>query len=204
MDDLGKRIRAQRRKRSLTLKQLAEMTGLSIGFLSEIERGVSEPSMASLRKIRESLGVSLLSFRDSEDEHRENNSLLSILAGRSNGAERYIQDARVVRAGQRKKLAYPGRPGFYELLTPDLNRLLEVLYFKMEPDFDTGPEPITDPPGEKCMVILSGQIDFRVYDEVYHLEAGDSLSYPAMAPVGWKVGPHEEVEGILIVTPPGF
>ncbi|MFP3928927.1 MAG: helix-turn-helix domain-containing protein, partial [Desulfobacteraceae bacterium] len=119
MDDLGKRIRAQRLKRSLTLKQLSEMTGLSIGFLSEIERGISEPSMASLRKIREALGVSLLSFRDSEDERQNNSHLLRILADPSQDPGRYIQDARVVRAGQRKKLAYPGRPGFYELLTPD-------------------------------------------------------------------------------------
>ena len=49
--DLGRRIRAARKKQGITLKQLAEQTGLSASFISEVERGISQPSMGSLRKI---------------------------------------------------------------------------------------------------------------------------------------------------------
>ena len=203
MDDLGRIIRSQRLKKGLTLKQLSGKTGLSISFLSEIERGVAEPSMASLRKIRQAVGTSLLSFRDEKRREQDNGNL--VLEDRNaSGADKYISDAKVVRQGQRKKLAYPGRSGFYELLTPDLNRQLEVLRFQMDPGYDSGPETFSDPPGEKCLVILSGGMEFTVSGEAFQLNAGDSLSYPAHAPVSWFVNSDEPVDAILIITPPGF
>jgi len=203
MDNLGTKIREFRRSRSMTLKQLAEAAKLSVSFLSEIERGLAQPSMASLKRIRKVLGISLLNLQDAENlAELPGSPPLETPLQPSRGP--YITDARVVKAGQRKKLAYPGRPGFYELLTPDLNRNLEVLYFKMESDFDTGPEVLLDPPGEKCMVLLNGEVEFRVGDEAFDLCAGDSLSYPADAPVSWTVRGDAPFEGILIVTPPGF
>lgn len=196
---MGSKIRQQRRKRSLTLKELSSRTGLSISFLSEIERGLAQPSMASLKKIRKALGISLLTFREGDRQAAD-----EVEINQAATAFKYINDVKLVRAGQRKKLAYPGRSGFYELLTPDLNRQLEVLYFRMPPGFDTGPEPLVDPAGEKCMVILAGRMIFKVDDEAYHLDAGDSLSYPADAPVSWKSIGDVDVEGILIITPPCF
>jgi transcriptional regulator with XRE-family HTH domain len=199
LDQIGKRIREYRRKRSLTLEQLAQAADLSVSFLSEIERGLAQPSFASIKKIRKALGVSLLSVLGQEDEQPNG-------AFTANGVprDRIITGPTLVRADQRKKLAYPGQPGFYELLTPDLNRQLEVLYFTMEPDSDTGPEPLLDPSGEKCMVILNGEVEFRVGDEVFHMNAGDSLSYPADAPVSWHAAGPDGAEGILIITPPSF
>ena len=138
MDDLGEKIRSERLKKPLTLKQLAEKTKLSISFLSEIERGLSQPSMASLRRISQALGISLLSFQDADagPSVPPDNQRLDIAPYPEPG--RYIKEVQVVRADQRKKLAYPGRSGFYELLTPDLNRQLEVLYLRMEPGFNSG------------------------------------------------------------------
>lgn len=200
VDDLGNRIHKLRRKQSLTLKQLSAATELSVSFLSEIERGLAQPSMASLKKIRKALGISLLNLTTDEGREpagppRMDHPALEM--------SRRIDGPKVVRKSQRKKLAYPDS-GFYELLTPDLNRLLEVLYFKMAAGSDTGPEPLMDPPGEKCMVILAGSGLFRIGDEEFLLEAGDSLSYPADAPVSWTVMGREDIEGILIVTPPNF
>jgi transcriptional regulator with XRE-family HTH domain len=202
--DLGSRIRFVRKKKALTLKGLSEKTGLSVGFLSEIERGLAEPSMASLRKIREALEVSLITFQEPGGRSAETEDLFPLPPPPADAGGPYIRDARVVRAGERKKLAYPKQPGFYELLTPDLNRRLEVLFFATEPGFDTGPEPIQDPPGEKCMIILKGRMVFRVGEETFHLNPGDSLYYPANSPVSWVVDGSERLEGILIVTPPGF
>ena len=200
MDGLGKKIRHLRLKRSLTLKQLATATDLSVSFLSEIERGRSQPSMASLKKIRKALGVSLLTLVE-RGEAGENGSADKTDAGQP--WVRYARETRLIRPGQRKRLIYPDRPGYYELLTPDLNRQLEVLYFKMESGFETG-EFLVDPPGEKCLVVLSGSAEFHVAGEVFILEAGDSLSYPADASIRWKVLGDQAWEGMLIVTPPGF
>ena len=203
MDSLGSRIRAERLQKPLTLKQLAEKTKLSISFLSEIERGLAQPSMASLRRISQALGISLLSFRERDGSGAERPASQSLGIDGYHRPTRDITEVTVVRAGNRKKIAYPGRSGFYELLTPDLNRKLEVLYIRMEPGFDSGP-PFVDPPGEKCLVILKGRLFFNVKDNEHTLDAGDSISYPADAPVAWHTEKNEPVEAILIITPPGF
>jgi len=93
--------------------------------------------------------------------------------------------------------------GYFELLTPDLNRRLEALSFKVGPGFESG-KRFVDPPGEKFMTILSGVLEFCVGSETFLLNEGDSLSYPADAPVGYKVIGKETVTGILVITPPGF
>ena len=200
MDNLGEKIRSERLKKPLTLKQLAQKTKLSVSFLSEIERGLAQPSMVSLRSISQALGISLLHFQESDAEPvaRTENHPLDIPPYPK--PERYITDVKVVRVGQRKKLAYPGRSGFYELLTPDLNRKLEVLYWQMEPGLKSGPKPIVDPPGEKCLIILSGSLTIKVAGQVYQLDKGDSISYPADAPIWWQTNDREAVETILIIS----
>jgi len=202
--DFGKTIRLHRQLRSLTLKDLAAQTGLSISFLSEVERGISQPSIASLRKIAQTLGISLLGLSENGEYGCEGNPLggFPIRYSRQNGT--YITDAKVVRAGKRKRISFPGMHGYFELLTPDLNRLIEALSFKVEPGFESGREHFKDPPGEKFMLILEGTFEFHVGDEVFVLNSMDSLSYPADAPVFYKVIGQKTVKGILVITPPGF
>ena len=201
MDKLGIKIRRQRQNKNMTLKMLSESSGLSVSFLSEIERGVSKPSMTSLRSIAQVLGISLLSFADeSASDDVINSSLISIEKNNNS----YISETKVVRANQRKRLGYPDRPGYYELLSPDLNRLLEVLYVKIEPGFETGSEPILDPPGEKFTLVMKGLYQVTINNDEYILNAGDSIYYPANAAKNKKNIGDIPVELILIVTPPGF
>lgn len=203
MDNIGPLVRRHRRHSRITLKEMAEKTGLSISFLSEIERGVAKPSMASLRKVAQALGISLLSFSDIEDipEARHRQVLYPREENRESG---YVTKVNVVRSGQRKKLGYPDRPGFYELLTPDLNRRLEVLFVKIEPGFETGPEPIMDPPGEKFIYVLKGLYQMIINGETYVLNAGDSIYYPADSPLFFKNIGDEPVELVFVLTPPVF
>ena len=64
MTDFGKVLRARRRQRMMTLRQLSERTKLSVSLLSEIERGVAQPSMASLKKISHAMGFGLFDFSE--------------------------------------------------------------------------------------------------------------------------------------------
>jgi len=203
MDNIGLLVRRHRRHYRITLKEMASKTGLSISFLSEIERGVAKPSMASLRKIAQTLGVSLLSFSDDDDPQaaRHQQSLYPREPSRESV---YVTKVNVVRADHRKKLGYPDRPGYYELLTPDLSRKLEVLYVKIEPGFETGPEPIIDPPGEKFIYVLKGLYQMVINGETYVLNPGDSIYYPADASVFFKNIGDVPVEVVFVLTPPVF
>jgi quercetin dioxygenase-like cupin family protein len=116
----------------------------------------------------------------------------------------YITDVRVARAGKRKRISFPGMKGYFELLTPDLNRLIEALNFKLEPGFTSGQEQFSDLPGEKFMLILEGSLEFHVAEQVYVLNEMDSLYYPAEAPILYKVLGEKTVKGVLVITPPGF
>ncbi len=197
MGDFGKTLRVKRRQRMMTLKQLSERTKLSVSLLSEIERGLAQPSMSSLKKISQAMGFSSFDFGDEENGR--------IDAVQAQTQPKYVNEMKVVRVGQRKKLMDPSRsPYMYELLTPDFKRLIEVLYLRWEPGFSSGPDPIMDPPGEKFVLVLKGSVEYQVGDEVVQLHEGDSVYYPSGKPVFFRVLGDESCHAIGVGTPPSF
>jgi transcriptional regulator with XRE-family HTH domain len=188
----------------MTLKQLSEKTELSISLLSEIERGLAQPSMSSLKKIARAMGTSMFKFFEEETEADEHPNHMTLQSKRYGSLNSYTQEIGIVRAGKRKKLMYPGLPALFELLTPDLNRLIEILYGKFEPGFESGPEPIKDPPGEKCAFILKGCLEMKIGETSVRLGEGDAVYYPGDAPVTLRVVGEEACHSILAVTPPTF
>jgi transcriptional regulator with XRE-family HTH domain len=198
MTDFGQKLRTKRRNRNMTLKQLSEKTKLSVSMLSEIERGVAQPSMASLKRISQVMGFSFFDFED-DDAYSPR------AKGQPVERQAYITDIKVVKAGERKKLMDPKRsPYLYELLTPDFKRMFEVLYLRWEPGFSSGPEPIVDPPGEKFLFVLKGGVEYRLNDKVYRLEEGDSIYYPSGIEVYFRVIGDEPCLAIGVGTPPSF
>lgn len=202
MSNFGKKLRAKRRQRMMTLKQLSERTNLSVSLLSEIERGLVQPSMSSLKKISRVMGFSSFDFGDEENGSTE---APRTQANPGSAAVNYINDVKVVRADQRKKLMDPSRsPYMYELLTPDFKRLIEVLYLRWEPGFSSGPDPIMDPPGEKFVLVLKGGVEYQIGDTVVQLHEGDSVYYPSGMPVFFRVLGEESCHAIGVGTPPSF
>jgi transcriptional regulator with XRE-family HTH domain len=202
--DFGAKLKARRRAKGLTLKQLAEMTRLSVGLLSEVERGLAQPSMSSLKKIAQALGFSLF---DSGEETKRSDVRLLRSSPRTERAllhNDHEDEIQIVRAGKRKKLIYPRIPAVFELLTPDLNRAYELLYVKYKRGFTSGTEPIVDPPGEKCVFILSGCLELKIRGKTVQLHKGDSVSYPSNAPVSLRVIGEEACQAVCFGTPPTF
>jgi transcriptional regulator with XRE-family HTH domain len=204
VNDFGTKLRAKRLRQKMTLKQLAEKTGLSISLLSEIERGLAQPSMSSLKRIVRAMDLSMFNLVEEQADPNGNQGRLALRSTRAASPEAYITDIRIVRAGKRKKLMYPSFPALFELLTPDLNRMIEILYGKFEPGFNSGPEPIKDPPGEKCAIILEGCLEMEIGEKTVRLEEGDSVYYPGDAQVSLKVIGNKACHSILVVTPPTF
>jgi transcriptional regulator with XRE-family HTH domain len=200
MTGFGAKLRAKRREQMMTLRQLAEKTNLSVSLLSEIERGLAQPSMASLNKIAHAMDISLFGFRN----ERPQKSPLRFPEPRHSDPNGYVRDVRVVRAGSRKKFAFPHNPAVYELLTPDLNRLIEVSYVKYAPGLNSGLEPIIDPPGERFIFVLHGSMKYRLGEETVHLNEGDAAYYPADLPIFFQVMGSETCELIVVCTPPSF
>jgi transcriptional regulator with XRE-family HTH domain len=157
--DLGARIRALRVARGETLRQLAADANVTESFLSQVERGVASPSIASVQRIARALGHTI--------------------------AELFTEERRagvVVRADQRRRVAYPGLGAIDEFLTPSSGGRLQVILSTVEPQGGTGPEAYTHESDEEVVVVLEGQLDLWVGEEHHRLDAGDSITYASRIP----------------------
>jgi transcriptional regulator with XRE-family HTH domain len=150
---IGERIRERRQELGLSLRALAEEVDLTASFLSQIERAQAEPSIRSLRKIADALGVSLFYFL-AEDE----------------------AISPVVRRDERRRLQLPGSKVICELLTPSIRRKMEALFINADPARGNIAQPLPEPT-EECIVVFEGRLSVGLDDEEYILEPGDSIYF---------------------------
>lgn len=202
--DLGKNIRKERQNRQLTLEKFSQMTGLSKSFLSQVERGITEPSITSLKKIAKQFGFSVVNLFQNGDTLNANWEYHKAPIRLQEKPMNYVEKAEVVRADKRKRFALPGSNVIYDLLTPDMNRQLEVMYMRVAKNENSGEQPMLDPPGEKVGLVLKGSIEVSVGSEVYQLGEGDSIYYPANVPHSWRALEGDPIEVVWILTPPSF
>jgi transcriptional regulator with XRE-family HTH domain len=150
---IGKRIRARRNELDISLRDLARKIDLTASFLSQIERDQVDPSIKSLRKIADALDVPLFYFLT------EN--------GNTNP---------VVREDCRKRLQLPGSTVICELLTPDINRKMEMFMVSVDPSQKNIALPLVQPT-EECILVLEGCLSIKLGDAEHELNAGDSIYF---------------------------
>ena len=206
--ELGAKLKEIRRGRGVTLQQIADQTGLSKSFVSQIETGAANPSIASLKKITDVLGVPLGAlFTHGENGSSDTpaaapNGFASGAAGAAPSSLDPGGEVRVVRRNRRKMLIEPGKKGKMYLLTPDLQRKLEVILGEEQPG--NADEEWYSHIGEECGFVLEGRYEVSVGDQVFVLEAGDSIYFPSHLPHKTRVLGDQPVKTIWVITPPSF
>ncbi|MDH3387964.1 MAG: cupin domain-containing protein [Gammaproteobacteria bacterium] len=162
--DLGNEIRQLRKVRGLTLLQLAAATGKSVGFLSQVERNLTRPSVAALQDISEALTVHIGWFFPEDT------------AGSADERE-YI-----VREQNRRRLTYSELSGTEYLglhdylLSANLNGELALGISRYEPGASTRDDSYAHH-GEEAGLVLSGTLELTIDGRVHLLGAGDSFSF---------------------------
>ena len=162
-DDLGGEIRQLRKVRGITLQQLAQETDKSVGFLSQVERNLTKPSVAALQTISEALGVHIGWFFPEEPSASQERDF-------------------IVRVSNRRRLTYSELSdtdylGLHDyLLSANLNGDLVLGLSRYEPGASTGDDSYSHR-GEEAGLVLSGRLELTIDDQVYLLEAGDSFSF---------------------------
>jgi transcriptional regulator with XRE-family HTH domain len=177
---LGRLVRSIRVSRGMSIEGLAKVAGVSAGGISQIERGVGNPAFTTLVKMAYGMQVPVGSFlRTDQDEV-----------------------GLVVRKDRRKRLV-PSEGLIYELLTPDLQRRLEVLRVQIACGFDNSERPFVHD-GEECVHVMDGELLIYIDGDEYHLEEGDSITYEPAIP-HWYRNPFPR-PGIIFsaITPPSF
>lgn len=177
--NLGKAVRLQRKDKNLTLKELAEKTGISQGMLSLIENGGASPSIASIVKIAEALEVRLSTlFLDVDSD-----------------------DGICVLRSHERKIAPPRRQGArysYEYLAKlkDSNSIEPFLVsfgHRGEGDFYFHR-------GEEFLYVIEGQVEFRTPDKVFLLNHGDSIHFISHIPHTFKGVGRTKAKCITIIV----
>jgi transcriptional regulator with XRE-family HTH domain len=180
--DVGERLRAIRRLRRATLKTVADRAELSESFLSQVERGRANASIASLKRIAAALGVNVADLFE------------------PNGS---TARPRVLRRDVRPNLAF-GTLGRKFMLTPRPLEHLQVIVGELDAGGSTGDEPYTHGDSEELLVVLEGVVSLQLGAEVFELERGDSIDYRSSMPHRLvNVGP-DTAEVMWIISPPSY
>jgi transcriptional regulator with XRE-family HTH domain len=174
----GQRFRRLRTRRGLSLAQVARATGVSVGFLSALERGQMRSSIATLRRIARFYRTNILSFFEAAEEN-----------------------PRLVRPAQRKILETT--PGVRMELLAWGHTAMEPHLFRVRPGGGSGESYAHE--GEEFLHVLRG--DFEIWlnsGEHYRLKPGDSLYFESSTPHRWKNPGRTETWLLWINTPPTF
>ena len=159
---LGRRLKALRKARGLTLRELADASSLSMNTISLIERRKISPTVATLHKLATALGIMTADFLTQESGDK------------------------VIFSKLEKRQQTRSMKTLIESLGTGLpNQSMEPLLVTLEPKADSGPEPITHL-GHELVYCLEGQIVYEIGDRQYFLNPGDSLLFEAYLPHRWR------------------
>lgn len=181
VQSLGADIRALRKARKMTLIELADTLGRSVGWLSQVERDLSHPAIADLGRMADLLDVSISSFLQVGALPREEGLIVRSHARRPIGSR---------------------TPGLTEaLLSPDLTDDFEVIHATFAPGSNIT-EPLTRATQEVCYIV-TGRFNIKVGDESFQLSAGDSFRLRGQ-PFTWSNHYDKPCEIIWVISPPVY
>jgi transcriptional regulator with XRE-family HTH domain len=176
--DVGRRLRELRATRGLSMRALAEKSGLNVNTLSLIENRRTSPSVSTLQHLAQTLQVSISAFFETNQ-----------------GNKQVVHQ----KTGARPFAAFTH--GSIEDLGAGMSRLgAEPLIVTLAPHADSGKTPIVHT-GREFVYCLEGQLTYIVDTETYRLEPGDSLLFEAYLPHRWKNFGDTPSRNLLVLCP---
>jgi transcriptional regulator with XRE-family HTH domain len=179
---LGRDLRGLRKARNLTLSELALIIGRSVGFISQIERGLSTPSINDLRAMARAFDVPVSWFFITDDVDSDEREF-------------------IVRAGSRRSLGTVEHGIVEELLSPDLGGSFEVFRTVLEPGSERN--ELIFRQTEESGYIVSGLFDLWIEGRLFHLKAGDSFRFENKSQ-RWRNPGSDKTVIIWVVSPPVY
>ena len=180
--NVGSDIRALRKSRSITLTDFADQLDRSIGFVSQIERGLSEPSINDLRKIASIFDVPI-----------------SFFFGENSGDN--MEARHIVRSNHRRKLGNSEGGLVEELLSPDLGGSFETIRSEFAPGAELKEPQIRET--EEAGYLISGIFEIEIDGKWHTLNEGDSFRF-AGEPHRWRNRHTQPAIIIWVISPPVY
>ncbi|HEX6873504.1 MAG TPA: XRE family transcriptional regulator [Micromonosporaceae bacterium] len=181
VNHLGATLKARRSGR-YTVEDLAARSGVSAGLISQIERGIGNPSFATLLRLAHALDI----------------PLAELFLG-ANAPENRI----LVRRSERLRMELPAEGIVQEQLVPNNDRKLGVVQMTIPPGF-RGEDVPHSHPGEEVVLLVSGTLLATIGGQVFELGEGDTLTYDAATPHWWTNKTSKPAVILAISTPPSL
>lgn len=153
----GAKIKNLRLAQNLSLKELADKSGVSVSMISQIERRNTDPTLTTLYKLCKGLNVSISSLLENDE-----------------------QSTHIIRKDDRKTLIFPQSHSKYQLLTPITEGTIEMIMIHLEPGQED--QQLVEHSGEECGLILKGNMTVILGDNKYILYEGDSIRFKSTTP----------------------
>ena len=176
---MGAQLRAARLAARKSMAEVAEQSGLTKGFLSKVERDLTNISVASLIRLCDALGISV-------------GSLFQAAKGE------------VVRKGEYPPINFGGNGVREYLLTPAGEKRVQALLSEIEPGGGSGDEPYSLPTDVEFAFVLAGQLRIVVEGETLTLDAGDAFTFQSSAAHTFQVPPSAGPTQVLWVFSPAL
>lgn len=177
MQNLGKRLRDLRHGEGLTLAEVGRQVGLSASYLSQIERGITMPSLSNLTAIARALGVGVAHFFEDD-----------------------ISAPRVVKSCQGRRIGATSDSVVELLSAGPSGKKIQPIRVRCQPGASRDRPPAHQ--GEGFCFVLKGKLTVTVGEKTYLLEAGDSIHFQAFQPHSWRNEHDEECVAIWAISPP--
>ena len=175
--NVGTRLRQLREEHKISMRGLATKSGLSANALSMIERGKTSPSVSTLYKLADALGVDITAFFGEPTERL---------------------NCVFVKAQERTRVPFPR--GLWEDLGGErfIGRVLPFM-LTLENGGGSGPHTMIHT-GHEFVLCLRGTIEYQVENQVYHLEAGDSLIFAARLRHKWRNTGNSVANALIVLS----
>ncbi len=186
--EMGDRLRAARRSRGFSLRELADRLGVSSSLISQVETGRASPSVSTLYAIANELDISLDALLFNGRTQAGRNGMSSVepdsapVEPESAPARRALSGGPVQRADGRKQIRLASGV-IWERLTTTSEPDLDFIYVVYEVGGASGPaNAFQRHAGHEWGYVLSGTLSVTIGFDEYQLEAGDSVSFDSMVP----------------------
>jgi len=182
---IQERTREYRKRRGFTLRQLAEKVGCTPSFISQLEKGLTMPSLSMVGRIASALNINVI-------------NLLSELSDEDQ-SDWHLHKA------DRKKITYPDRKISSQLLVTRVStKKMEPLISVIKPGGKSDEaERMVHPVGtEEFILVMKGEIDFNINGKELRLREGDTLNFDGTLPHRWVNNGSKTAEVLFVFSPP--
>ncbi len=179
---LGQQLRDIRRTQNLSLEQVARKADISIGSLSQIERGMTSPTVNMLNRISRALNISigdLLSNTEYTDEQT---------------------DGWIARAASHKQVVMTDKKIIKKIVTPPRCTSVDLYQAIIQPGGSSGDEWIVTRSGEISGLIIYGQLHLWFDKRFVRLEQGDTFCYANDMPRKWTNPTDQDTCVLWVIT----